>query len=153
LALLVPHIPKEAQNGNQDAIQVYSIFRQVPVTGLIEAFLIKFFRILNVRAQKQKYTILTGGKPALLFPIGRRICFGIIHIYRLVKRTSFFRIRNPLDKTGLPAITGVHHSLTLGEPTLSSAGSSSTSSTRQPLQLLSACSSPGSREQTRHGLS
>ena len=82
LALLVPHVSKKAQNGNQGAIQVYSIFRQVPVTGLIGAFLITFFRILNGRAQNPKYTILTGGKPALLFPIGRRICFGITHNYR-----------------------------------------------------------------------
>ena len=49
------HLPltlciKNAQNGNQGAFQAYSIFRQVPVTGLIGAFLITFFQILNLRA-------------------------------------------------------------------------------------------------------
>jgi hypothetical protein len=43
-------IPKKVQNGNRDAIQVYSIFRQVSVTGLIGAFLIIYLQILNIRA-------------------------------------------------------------------------------------------------------
>jgi len=36
--LLVSHIPKKAQNSNQDTIQAYSFFRQIPVTGLIVAY-------------------------------------------------------------------------------------------------------------------
>jgi len=38
-----------ARNGNQDSIWADSIFRQIPATGLIEAFLITFFRILTFR--------------------------------------------------------------------------------------------------------
>jgi len=48
--MIFSHVPKKAQNGNQDAILAYSIFRQVPVTGLIGAFLITYFQILNIRA-------------------------------------------------------------------------------------------------------
>jgi hypothetical protein len=50
LDLLLPHVHKKAQKGNRDTIQTYSIFRQVPVTDLIGAFLITFFQILNLRA-------------------------------------------------------------------------------------------------------
>ena len=50
LDLLLPHVPNMAQNGNQDLIWAYSVFRQIPVTGLIEAFLITYFQILNILA-------------------------------------------------------------------------------------------------------
>jgi hypothetical protein len=46
----VSHVPKKAQNCNRDEIQAYSIFHQIPVTGLMGAFLISFFRTLEIRA-------------------------------------------------------------------------------------------------------
>ena len=77
-----PPVPNKAQNGNQDANCVYFLFGRIRATGLIGAYLITIFRILNVQAQNPEYTVLTGGKPVLLFPIGRRISLGITHNYR-----------------------------------------------------------------------
>ena len=45
-----PQDPKMAPNGNRGLIRAYSIFRQVPVTGLIGALLITFFQIIDIRA-------------------------------------------------------------------------------------------------------
>jgi hypothetical protein len=48
--LILPYVPKKAQNGNRGAFRAYPIFLQVPVTGLIGVFLITFFQILNLMA-------------------------------------------------------------------------------------------------------
>jgi hypothetical protein len=45
----------------------------VLVNGLIGALLSTYFRIPVIRAWNQKYPILRGGKPVLLFPFGWQI--------------------------------------------------------------------------------
>ena len=71
--LLIPHIPKWAQNGNQDSIRAYLVFSIVPVTGLIGAILNTYFQKMRIRTQNSEQSSLRGEKPASLFPIGWRI--------------------------------------------------------------------------------
>src|SRR4030043_1362320 len=68
--LLIPHIPKWAQNGNQDLIRAYLVFSMVPVTGLIGALLNTYFQKMRIRTQNSEQSSLRGEKPASLFPIG-----------------------------------------------------------------------------------
>ena len=73
LELRTTHEPNIARNGNQGSIRAYSFFMPVLVTGRIGALLSTFFRIPALRAWNQKSPVLRGGKPVLLFPIGRQI--------------------------------------------------------------------------------
>jgi hypothetical protein len=51
----------------------FSYFLQFKQTGLIGAFLITIFRIIDIHALYSKRTILQGVKPASLFPLERLI--------------------------------------------------------------------------------
>ena len=68
-----PQYSNIAWNGNQGSNRAYHFFRGIPVTGLIGALFALFFRIMEDLAPKARQGAETGGKPALLFPIGRRI--------------------------------------------------------------------------------
>ena len=73
LELLFSIVLNLAQNGNLGSIWAYSCFRPVLVTGPFGAHLSTFFRIPCIWAWNQKSPVLWGGKPVLLFPIGRHI--------------------------------------------------------------------------------
>jgi len=68
-----PQYSNIAWNGNQGSNRAYHFFRGIPVTGLIGALFALFFRITEDWTQNPEQGMETGGKPAYLFPIGRRI--------------------------------------------------------------------------------
>jgi len=73
LGLMSPHYSNIARNNNRGSNRAYHFFRGIPATGLIGACFALFFRITGDCALNPEQGMETGGKPALLFPIGRRI--------------------------------------------------------------------------------
>ena len=73
LGLMSPHYSNIARNDNRGSNRAYHFFRGIPATGLIGACFVLFFRITGDCALNPEQGMETGGKPALLFPIGRRI--------------------------------------------------------------------------------
>jgi len=71
--LIIFPISKNPRNMNLGSFYAYAHFTGVLHTGLIGAFLILFFWITDHPAQNPKQEILTGEKPASLFPFGWRI--------------------------------------------------------------------------------
>ena len=71
--LRVSHIPNIAWSADTGSIWGFLIFRQCPLTGLNGAVLITFFRIAGIHALNSKRIVLHQGKPACIFPFGRRI--------------------------------------------------------------------------------
>jgi hypothetical protein len=55
------------------SFEAYSHFAGIQPTGLIGAFFDTYFPIINLRASNQEWPILTGEKPAFLFPIRGQI--------------------------------------------------------------------------------
>ena len=75
--LMSPEYSNIARNDNRGSNRAYHFFRGIPVTGLIGALFALFFRITEDWTQNPEQGMETGGKPALLFPIGWRIVYQI----------------------------------------------------------------------------
>jgi hypothetical protein len=73
LDIRTPHVPNNAQNGNQGSNLAYFPEKRIFMTGLNGAFFCIFSRISVDWAYYWEYLVLTPGKPACLNLFGCRI--------------------------------------------------------------------------------
>jgi len=57
-----------ARNQNQGSFMTYSNFEEILMTGLIGTFFNTYSQIIEIMKSNQEQPILTGEKPAFLFP-------------------------------------------------------------------------------------